>query len=93
MAGGDQQARALYEDAVSPTGFITVIAAAGNRHVVTMDKAGAYLNASMSSVVVHVYFEPAQVAMLCELVSGYKKFIMSAVRMLVKLNKTLYACI
>jgi len=60
VAGGNQQDRALYEDVSSPTASITIIfivltiAAAERRHMVTMDIAGAYLNASMSSVVVHV---------------------------------------
>ena len=99
VAGGDQQDRALYEDVSSPTTPITVIvivltiAAAENRHLVTMDVAGAYLNASMSSVVVLMYYETALVAMLCELVPEYKKFVMKGGRMMVKLDKSLYGCI
>ena len=71
VADGDQQDRALYEDVSSATASITVnfivliIAAAENRRVVTMDTAGAYLNASISSVVIHMHFEPALAAMLC----------------------------
>ena len=75
VAGGDQQDRALYEYVSSPTASITVIfivltiAVAENRHVVTMDIAGAYLNASMSSILVYMYFGQHQPAtMICELV-------------------------
>jgi len=99
VAGGDQQDRALYEDVSSPTASITVIfivltiAAAECRHIVTMDIAGAYLNASMSSVVVHMYFEPALASMLCELVPAYSRFLMKDGRIVVKLDKALYGCI
>ena len=99
VAGGDQQDRALYEDVSSPTASITMIfvvltiSAAENRHVVTMDIAGAYLNASMSSIVVYMYFEPALATMLCELVPEYKKYLMKDGRMVVKLDKALYGCI
>ena len=63
MAGGDQQDKALYEDVPSPTASITVIfilltIAAIEVHVDTMEIVGAYLYASMSSIVVHTYFEP-----------------------------------
>ena len=90
---------ALYEDVSSPTASITVIfivltiAAAECRHIVTMDIAGAYLNASMSSVVVHMYFEPALASMLCELVPTYSRFLMKDGRIVVKLDKALYGCI
>ena len=51
VAGGDQQNRALYGNVASPDASITVIfkvltiAAAENKHGVTMDITGAYLNA------------------------------------------------
>ena len=61
--------------------------------MVTLDIAGAYLNASMSSVAAHMYFEPALAALLCELVSEYKKYVMKDGRMVVKLDKALYRCI
>ena len=72
VACGEQQDKALYVDVSSPTFTITVnfivltIAAAGNKHVVTMGISGAYLNASVSSVAVHMYFELAFATMLYE---------------------------
>ena len=63
------------------------------RHVVTMDIAGAYLKASMSSIAVYMYLEPALYAMLCELVSGKRKFVMKNSRMVLKLDKVFYECI
>ena len=96
VAGSDQQEKALYEEVSSLTAFITVIfivltiAAEENRQVVTMDRAGACLNTSMSSVVFHMYFEPPLAAMLCELVWEYKKYITKDGRMVVKLAKALY---
>ena len=73
VADGDLLDKTLYKDISSPTASITVItivmtiAAAVDRHIVTMDIAGAYLNASMTSVPVYIYFEPALAAMLCAL--------------------------
>ena len=69
------------------------IAAAENRNVVTIDIAGAYLNASMSSIVAYIYFERALATMLCELVLDYKKYVIKDSRMVVKLDNALYGCI
>jgi len=99
VAGGDQQDRALYDDVSSPTASTTslfavlTIAAAERRHVATMDIAGAYLNASMSSVVVHMYLDPVLSSMLCELVPEYKIYLLKDGRLMVKLDKALYGCI
>ena len=99
IASDDQRDRALYEDVSSPTAPITVIsivlaiAAAENRHIITMDIAGAYLNASMSSVMVSMFFEPALATMLCELVPEFKKYLMKDGRMVVKLDKAFFGCI
>ena len=41
-----------------------------------MDIADAYLNASTTSVVLYMYFEPAHAAIHCELGPEYKKCIM-----------------
>ena len=41
-----------------------------------MDIAGAYRNASMSTIVVYMYFEPVLATMLYELVPDYKKYLM-----------------
>ena len=46
----------------------------------------------MSSVVVHMYLEPALAAMLYDLVSKYKKYVMKDDRMMLKLDKALYGC-
>ena len=51
--------------------------------------AGAYLNASMSSVVIYIYFNPTLTAMLCELVTEYNNSIMKDVRMVIKLDNSL----
>ena len=81
VAGCDQHYRALYEDVSSTTASITAIviilaiATAENKHIVTMDRAGAYLNPSMSSVVVYIYFGPTLVVVFCELSPEYELFI------------------
>ena len=49
--------------------IVLTIAAAVNRGVVTMTIAGESLNATMSSIVVFMYFEPVLAIMLCEEVS------------------------
>ena len=63
----------------SPTSSITVIfivlsvAAAENRCIVTMEVAGAYHNASVSSIETYMYFNQPRTTMLCELALEYKK--------------------
>ena len=47
----------------------------------------------MSSIVIHIYFEPAPASMICELVPEYKKYPMKDGRIVVKLYKALYECI
>ena len=82
-----------------PTAFITVnfvvltIAAAENRHVANVDIPGAYLNASMKSIVVYLCFRPTPATMLCELVPGYKKFFIKDGRIMVELDKELHGCV
>ena len=99
LAGCDQQDRALNEDVSSSTASITVIfimltiAAAGYRHVVTMDIAVAYLYASTLSIVVCMYFKPALATMHCEPVPEYKKYIVKHRRIVVQLDKALSGCI
>ena len=65
------------------------IAAAEGRHVVTMDIAGLYLNASMSSILVYMYFEPALATIFCELVPEHKKYLMKDGRMGTNILKVL----
>ena len=48
-----------------------------------MDIAGVYL---------HMNFESSLAAMLCELLSEYKKYVMKDGRMMVKLEKPFYGC-
>ena len=58
-----------------------------------MDIARACLNEFTSSEVYYIYFDAAVGAILYELISVYKMFLIKDVRKLMKLNMELYFCI
>lgn len=100
VAGGDLQVRALYPNVSSPTvGLAAVfavatIAAGEQRHIVTVDIAGAYLNADIKDHVVLMRLEPK----LADLLVTMDPEIYSAARnpdgsIVVQLLKALYGCI
>ena len=101
VAGGHMQLRELYspEDTSSPTVrtssvfIIATLAALEKRHVVSVDIAGAYLNAQMTSKVVHMILDPLMSQYLCELDPSYTPFLRPDGTLVVKLLRALYGCI
>lgn len=100
VAGGDLQVRELYPNVSSPTVglaavfMVATIAAGEQRHVVTIDIAGAYLNADIKDHVVLMRLEPK----LADLLVAMEPATYSAARnhdgsVIVQLLKALYGCI
>ena len=100
VAGGHQQIRDFYnpDDTSSPTVrtasvfIIAAIAAFQRRHVVTVDIAGAYLNADMKGSV-WMILDPLMSTYMCELRPDYGKYVRKDGTMAVRLKKALYGCI
>jgi hypothetical protein len=102
VAGGNLQERDLYDmygDISSPTVSLTsvfilaTIAAHECRKVVTVDIAGAYLNADLVTHEVLMKIDPVLSAILCSLCPKYKNYILEDGSVIVKLKKALYGCI
>ena len=99
VAGGDQQDKELYEDLSSPTvstsAVLTVlsIAAHEGRKVAVVDITGAYLNANMGHVNVHMRLDGTMSKMMTELSPGYEKYKDNRGCVVVKLKKALYGCV
>ena len=100
VAGGNMQIRDLYQpdDTSSPTVrtssvfIVAAIAAFQKREVVTVDIAGAYLNADMKDKV-RMILDPLMASILCELQPDYMKYLRHDGTLVVLLNKALYGCI
>ena len=100
VAGGHMQVRDLYnpDDTSSPTVrtasvfIIAAIAAFQKRHVVTVDIAGAYLNAEMKDRV-WMILDPLMSTYMCELRPDYAKYMRKDGTLVVLLKKALYGCI
>ena len=101
VAGGDQQDRTVYSDtdissptvATSAVFIMAAIAAQERRHVVTVDIAGAYLNADMGDQEVLMNLDKTLAEILVKLKPEYKPFLRPDGTMIVKLTKALYGCI
>jgi hypothetical protein len=101
VAGGNMQDRSIYQqdDIGAPTASITsiftiaTIAAKEERHVVTVDIASAYLNASIGDEDVFMYLDELQSKILCMIDNSYQDYINKNGTMIVKLKKALYGCI
>ena len=99
VAGGHQQDRESYGDISSPTVatsaafMIASIAALERRHVVTVDIAGAYLNADMTGQEVLMKLDRTMSAILVKIRPDYKPFLTEEGTMIVRLNKALYGCV
>ena len=101
VAGGHMQLRELYspEDTSSPTVrtssvfIIAIMAALEKKHVVSVDIAGAYLNAQMTSRVVHMIIDPLMSKYLCELDPSYTDYLRHDGTIVVQLLRALYGCI
>jgi len=100
VGGGNKQDRSLYEDVSSPSVstsavfMVAAIAAAERRTVVTVDIAGAYLNAKMpddSNVLMRL--DPTISDILCTIHPSYRKLLTKNKTLIVRLNKALYGCI
>jgi hypothetical protein len=68
------------------------IAAAENRHVVTLDVPGAYLNASMEDREVHMRIDGYLAELLILLEPSYQEYRNSDGSVIVRLDKALYGC-
>jgi hypothetical protein len=101
VAGGDGQDKELYENLSSPTAAtssvlsVAAIAASENRHVVTVDIGGAFLNADMepTGVKVHMRLDKIMTSMLVQIDKSYSPFVMPDGCMIVQLDKALYGCV
>lgn len=99
VAGGHMQDKALYEDISSPTVstsavfMIAAIAAKEQRSVVTVDIAGAYLNADMGEEEVLMSLDKTLAMLLVKIKPEYAQYLLKDGTMIVKLNKALYGCI
>jgi hypothetical protein len=99
VAGGDMQDKTLYDDISSPTASLTsvfitsLIAAHEQRHVVTVDIAGAYLNASIDTQEVLMKIDPLMSAIVCKLDPNFVHYLSDNGSLVVRLKKALYGCI
>ena len=99
VAGGHQQDKTAYDDISSPTVatsaafMVAALAARERRHVVTVDIAGAYLNADMSGPEVLMRLDRTMAAILTKIKPEYSKFLARDGSMVVRLDKALYGCI
>jgi hypothetical protein len=101
VAGGDQQDRSMYEDLAAPTAatanvFATAALAAREKRVVkTLDKGGAYLNASMaeSGVIVHRRLDKVMTTILVKIDPKFAEFVTEDGSSVVQLDKAIYGCV
>ena len=99
VAGGNQQDKNLYDDISSPTvstsAVMTVFAVAAfeNRKGSVMDIGGAFPNAKMGKVIVHMRLDPTMSAILVELDETYGTYTDSRGCTVVRLEKALYGCV
>ena len=99
VAGGHMQDRSMFEDNSSPTVATTstfmlaALAARENRHVVTADIGGAYLNASMGEHMTFMRLDPLLSSIIIKLDPSYENFIDARGEVTVQLDKALYGCV
>jgi hypothetical protein len=100
VAGGHMQDRSLFDDISSPTVstsaafMVGAIAAHENRHVVTMDIGGAFLNAVLpDDCEIFVRLGAVESAYLRTITPNYEEFICPDGTIVVKLQKALYGCV
>ena len=99
VAGGHQQDKTAYGDISSPTVatssafMIASLAALEKRHVVTVDIAGAYLNADMTGDEVLMKLDSTMTAILIKIRPEYKQYLTEQGTMVVRLDKALYGCV
>jgi hypothetical protein len=101
VAGGDGQDKELYENLSSSTAAtssvlsVAAIATSKNRHVVTVDIGGAFLNADMEpiGVKVHMRLDKIMTSMLVQIDKSYSPFVMPDSCKIVQLDKALYGCV
>ena len=99
VAGGNEQDRSLYDSVTSPTVglsslfMVIAIAASERRTCKVVDVTGAYLNALMGDVVVHMRIDGHLAVMLVKLRPEYRKFVNRDGSIIVRLNRALYGCI
>ena len=99
VAGGHLQNKLDYDDISSPTisliavFVLVVIAAKERRKVVTVDIAGAYLNAKIINSEIHMVIDAQLADLLVQLDDSYRNYLRDDGCIVVKLKKALYGCI
>jgi len=101
VAGGHKQDRALYSDeeisaptvSTSAAFMVAAIAAREKRHVITLDIAGAYLNAKLTGKKIFMRLEPVLAGIMVKIDPSYKDFVRRDGTMFVQLDKALYGCL
>eukprot|EP01030_Chromulinospumella_sphaerica_P034280 gene34280-biopygen3340 len=99
VAGGHRQDKDLYPDISSPTASTTAVmvvcalAAREGREVITMDIAGAYLNADMADIQTHMLLDSTISSLVVDLDPRFIPFLDSKGRLTVLLKKALYGCV
>jgi hypothetical protein len=101
VAGGDMQDKSLYENLSSPTASTTsvltiaAIAAAEERHVITIDIGGAFLNADMAptGIKVHMRLDKVMTTLLQRIDPTYTDYVEVGGTVIVELDKALYGCV
>jgi hypothetical protein len=99
VAGGDQQDRTIYDSISSPTASLTAvlmvvtIAAREGRVCKVADVTGAYLNALMGDIVVHMRIDGQLADLLVKIRPDYARYRNGDGSIIVRLDKALYGCI
>ena len=100
VAGGHRQDRSLYEDVSSPTvstsSVMTVLAIAvkEHRYAMTVDIAGAYLNAAIpAGTDIFMRLDKTVSEILCDIDSQHRSFLRTDGTIVVRLEKALYGCV
>lgn len=98
VAGGHLQDAVAGEDKSCPTASLTsnltiaAIAAEENRHVMTVDIGGAYLNASMKNTRTFMILDKRDSEVMIKIDPSYREYITKKGTTLVRLKKALYGC-
>jgi len=99
VGGGNHQDRSDYENITSPTVrtqsvFVSLNeAATERRNISTIDVKGAYLNANLKDVTVHIRMQKDLVKVLIDLYPHYQPFVRADGSMILRVKKALYGLI
>ena len=99
VGGGNHQDRSDYDNITSPTVRTQSVFVALNeavsegRNISTIDVKGAYLNANLKDVTVHIRMQKDLVQVLIELYPHYQPFVRADGSMILRVKKALYGLI